>query len=322
LNKIIKISGFFYSLLKEAGSMSLMLFKIMIPVSIVVKLLQELNAIHYIGNVLSPVMHLVGLPGEMGIVWATTMIANLYGGIIAFFAIYQSVPLTVAQMTILTSMMLVAHTFPVELLVARKAGVKMLPMIIIRFGFGFLLGVILNLVYSHGGFLQEQLVFTWKPATPLHPTLSEWVVDQLKNYGLIYIIILSLLTLIKLLTELGLIKLMIRLLKPVMAVLGIGEKIIPVSIIGLTLGVAYGGALMIRESQQHPMNRRDVFYSFVLMGLCHSIFEDSILMISLGGHYTGVIIARVLFAFLMTLLIVKLTQRLSESNMYKLFLRK
>jgi hypothetical protein len=322
LVKLKRFSDFFLALLKEAGSMSLMLFKIMIPVSIIVKLLQDYNAISYIGDILSPVMKLVGLPGEMGLVWATTMVANLYGGIIAFFSIYQSVPMTVAQMTILTTIMLIAHTFPVELIVARKAGVRLVPMFLIRFGFAFLLGIILNFIYTQGGFLQESLVITWKPSAPVSPELKFWIIDQLKNYGMIFINILSLLTLIKLLTELGLIKIMNRILKPVMSILGIGEKIIPISIIGLTLGVAYGGALIIKESQQHSMNRKDVFYSFVLMGLCHSIIEDSILMVSLGGHYTGVIIARVLFAFLMTLLVVKLTSKLTESQMYKYFLRK
>jgi hypothetical protein len=294
----------------------------MIPVSIVVKILQEYNGISYIGDLLTPVMKLIGLPGEMGLVWATTMIANLYGGIIAFFSIYQSVPMTIAQMTVLTTIMLVAHTFPVELIVARKAGVRLVPMFLIRFGFAFLLGILLNLIYTYGGFLQEKLVLSWKPAAPIDPSLKFWIVDQLKNYGMIYIIILSLLTLIKLLTEFGLIRFMNRILKPFMSVLGIGEQIIPISIIGLTLGVAYGGALIIKESKQHPMSRKDVFYSFVLMGLCHSIIEDSILMVSIGGHYTGVIIARVIFAFLMTLVVVKITSRLSEIKMYKYFLRK
>jgi hypothetical protein len=230
--------------------------------------------------------------------------------------------MTIAQMTVLTTIMLVAHTFPVELIVARKAGVRLVPMFLIRFGFAFLLGILLNLIYTYGGFLQEKLVLSWKPAAPIDPSLKFWIVDQLKNYGMIYIIILSLLTLIKLLTEFGLIRFMNRILKPFMSVLGIGEQIIPISIIGLTLGVAYGGALIIKESKQHPMSRKDVFYSFVLMGLCHSIIEDSILMVSIGGHYTGVIIARVIFAFLMTLVVVKITSRLSEIKMYKYFLRK
>ena len=302
--------------------MSLMLFKIMIPVSIVVKILQELNAISYIGDILSPVMKIVGLPGEMGLVWATTMVANLYGGVIAFFSIYQSVPISVAQMTILSTLMLIAHTFPVELIIARKAGLRLLPMLLIRLCFGFLLGMILNIIYSKTGFLQEKLVLGWKPSIATDLSLKFWIIDQLKNYGMIFIIILSLLTLIKLLTELGLIKVMNKILKPIMAMLGIGENIIPISIIGLTLGVAYGGALIIKESQQHPMSRKDVFYSFVLMGLCHSIIEDSILMVSLGAHYTGVIIARVLFAFLMTLLVVKFTALLTNKQMYKYFLLK
>jgi hypothetical protein len=42
----------------------------------------------------------------------------------------------------------------------------------------------------------------------------------------------------------------------------------------------------------------------------------------LGGHYSGVIIARVLYAFLITLLIVKITSKFTELQMYRYFLRK
>ncbi len=69
----------------DACKTSFTLFKIIIPVSIIVKILSELGLIDVIGESLSPVMGLVGLPGDFGIVWATTMITNIYGGMIAFF---------------------------------------------------------------------------------------------------------------------------------------------------------------------------------------------------------------------------------------------
>jgi hypothetical protein len=53
------------------------LLKIVIPVSIIVKILSELGLIELIGKGLSPVMGLAGLPGDFGIVWATTMITNM-----------------------------------------------------------------------------------------------------------------------------------------------------------------------------------------------------------------------------------------------------
>ena len=90
-------------------------FKIMIPVSIVIKLLEESGALSRIGVVLSPLMAPLNLPGEMGIVWATTMLSNIYGGLLSLSSMFPEDGLTVAQMTTLTSLMLFAHTFLIEI---------------------------------------------------------------------------------------------------------------------------------------------------------------------------------------------------------------
>ena len=75
------------STLKEAVFTTWTLLKIMIPISIIVKVLKETGAIDYIGGVLSPVMEIVGIPGDYGLVWATAMVTNIYGGMVVFFSI-------------------------------------------------------------------------------------------------------------------------------------------------------------------------------------------------------------------------------------------
>ena len=72
---------------RKAISTTWILFRIMIPISIIVKILQILGCIEIVGMVLSPVMNLVGLPGETGLVWATAMITNIYGGILVFITL-------------------------------------------------------------------------------------------------------------------------------------------------------------------------------------------------------------------------------------------
>ena len=83
----------------------------MIPIIIAIRILQEFGAVDALGKVLSPVMGIVGLPGSMGLVWATTILSNIYTGIVVFVAVSANEPLTVAQTTVLASMMLVATTF-------------------------------------------------------------------------------------------------------------------------------------------------------------------------------------------------------------------
>ena len=281
----------------------------MIPVSILVKLLEVSGIIGYIGIALSPMMELVGLPGETGLVWATTMLTNIYGGMLVYFSL--PLQLTVAQITVLSTLMLVAHTLPVELRVAQKAGVSLIAMFLIRFLFAFFSAFLMNLIYKFTHTLQyvSEVKFQLIEQTVSKGWL-DWLLHELQKYALISFYIFCLIALMRLLKAIGFIDLMANSLKPVLSVLGISRDVIPITVIGSTLGILYGGALIIKESEEKQLNKMDVFYAMTLMGLCHSLIEDSILMLSLGAHYSGVFIFRMFFAFAMTWLIVRITKKL------------
>ncbi len=271
----------------------------------------------YIGDALSPLMKLMGLPGEMGLVWASTMIANIYGGLIAYFQIASDIaPMTVAQVTTLTTIILIAHTFPLELMVTKKAGAKIPVIFILRFGFGLIGGILIYWIYHLLGVLQgfPDIANTLFIA-PEKPTLLQWGLNELKNYGFIFIWITGLIIVLDLLKRAGIIEKINNLLEPVLRFLGIGKDVIPITVVGMTLGLAYGGGLIINGVNQGGLKKRDVFYALFLMSLCHSMIEDSLLMMSIGGHYTGVFIFRICFALIITYIFVRLTKNLSEEKM-------
>jgi hypothetical protein len=219
-------------------------------------------------------------------------------------------------------MMLVAHTFPIELQVARKAGVKFITMFIHRFGFAFLMGLILNFIYNGLNMLNEPSVISWESHVDMNPSLLAWAIGELKNYGMIFLIIFSLIFLIKLMKVAGIIDIITKGLSPLLRMMGIGAEVTTIAIIGLTLGVVYGGAMIINESKSSEINKRDIFYCLALMGLCHSLIEDTILMMAIGGHYSGILIARLFFSFLIIWAIVKFTKKLSDKSFAKYFLAK
>jgi hypothetical protein len=289
------------------------LFKIMIPVSILVKLLEYFDLIQYIGKALSPLMRCIGLPGEMGLVWATTMITNIYGGMLTYFTLLAHHHYSTAQITIMCALMLVAHTLPVELRVAQKAGVNFVAMFLIRFLFAFFSGFLLHALYSLTGTLQEEAILTTQLIKPITDTsLSGWLLGEAERYAKITLYIFALISFMKLLHAIGFIKLLANSLKPILGILGISKAVIPITVIGSTLGILYGGALIIKASEEQQLPKMEVFYAMTLMGLCHSLIEDSILMMSLGAHYSGVFLFRMIFAFTCTFLIVKITKALPK----------
>jgi hypothetical protein len=89
----------------------------------------------------------------------------------------------------------------------------------------------------------------------------------------------------------------------------------------MTLGIAYGGGLIIQESVSGRVDRRDVLFSLVLMGLCHSLFEDTLAVAVTGADFSGILGARLVFSLMAVFLLVKLVSCLSEKTINLFFLR-
>lgn len=305
---------------KDTGSTYFTLIKILIPISIIVKILSYFGVISIIGEYLSSTMSLVGLPGEFGFVWATTMVANIYGGLLVLIQLSLTNSYTVAQVTILGCMMLIAHTLPVEARIAQKAGVRLWFTLSFRIFGAFIFGLILNIIFIFFNLFQENCVIIWKPEN-IEPTFINLLLNELRYYFIIFLIILGLVTLMKILKKTGAIEKLNTSLKPALEFIGMSKNAVPITIIGMTLGLAYGGGLIIQETKSKLVSKKDVFLSFSLMGLTHSIIEDTILILSIGASIFGILVGRILFTIIVIVVLIKFINRLSLKTFEKYFVK-
>ena len=295
--------------LRQAVKTSLTLFRIIVPIAIGVRLLELAGAVELLGGLLAPVMTLVDLPGSMGLVWATTLVTNIYGGMVVFAGVAPAASLTVAQVTVLATMMLIAHAIPVEASIAKRAGTRFRAMALLRIVGALVAGILLSQFYGQTGALQQASQALWTPP-PRDPSCLGWMLGELHNLLSIFLIIFSLLVLMRLLEKSGLTRLLTRVLQPVLTLLGISERAAPLAIIGMTLGLTYGGGLIIQEARGGQLSRADVFNALTLLGICHSFIEDTLLMLVIGGHLSGTLLWRTLFALLVTWMVAQLLRRL------------
>lgn len=305
------------SALQEAFQICWKLFRIMIPVMVVVKILVELGWVSYLAMPLRPAMQLVGLPAEMGLVWATAMLDSYYSSIVVLLSLSETVPLSVAQMTVLGSMILICHGLPVEVKIAQASGNRFVFQFLIRLVCAFCLGFILHQIYSAGQWLQEPNTIFWQQEGVKDPSLLGWALDQVRNLLAIFGIILLLVTLMRLLKFLRVIDLFNWLLTPLLKILNIGKEAGTLTIIGMTLGLSYGGGLIIHEARSGRADPRDVFASVTMMGLAHGLIEDTIVLAMLGAHLSGILLARVLFALIVVALLMRLVPRLSPGMVHR-----
>lgn len=307
------------ALFKEAAITTFTLLKIMIPISIIVKIMKETGIIDAIGVGLAPVMHLVGLPGDYGLVWATAMITNIYGGLVVFFTLWVDQPLTIAQVTVLAALLLMAHNLPVEVSIAKKAGCQFWFILLLRVFGAFVLAWIIYLMFSLFHIYQTQGTLLWQPGYA-NPSLLLWIWGECKNYLMIFLIILGLLILMKILKKTGMINRLNNLLEPRLKVLGMSKEAAPVTMIGMTLGLAYGGGLIINEAKSGRMQKKDIFLSLSLMSLSHSLIEDTLLMVAIGASVLGVLVGRVLVTIVIMVLLIQGINHLSEKIFNRYFI--
>jgi len=301
---------------RDALKLSFDLFKIMVPVIITVKILKMLDMIKYLAMPLGPVMKIVDLPAEMGLVWATAMLNNLYSGIVVLLSLVRDAPITTAQATVLCTMMLVAHSLPIELKIAQKSGPRLLFQAFMRLVSALLIGWLLHVFYSGFSLLDQHVNILITPdlENATHKeSLTSWAVGEIQNLFYIFLIILGLFLLMRILRKLKIIDFMNRLLRPILKIMGIGPKASAITVIGLTLGISYGGGLIIHEARSGQIDKKDVFYSLTLMGLSHGLVEDTLLMVMVGGHLSGVLWARLGFSLLAVALVVKVSARLPQA---------
>ena len=273
------------------------LFKIMIPTLIIVKILTEIGVVSQLDSVCAPLLSVIGLPANLVVVVTTTMLTNPYAGLIVFSGIPLADNFSVAQASILAVFMLFTHSLPVEVLISRRAGVRMRVVLFARVGGGFICCAFLNQLFAFTGWFAEP-AFISLPEFVVTNNLFDWGVSQVKGLVMVQLIIIVLLGFLALLKAVGIEALMHRLLAPFLSLLGIGGRASTIAVVGVTLGLGFGGGLLIKEVKSGSIPRSDVFGVLVFINLFHSVIEDTAVVLLLGPSLIVIVLGRFLFTIL------------------------
>ena len=126
---------------------------------------------------------------------------------------------------------------------------------------------------------------------------------------IIIIILLTFLEILRLIKVEALIKWMPS---PLLRMIGIGDRASTLAIVGITLGLGFGGGLLIKDVETGTISKRDVFGVVCLINLLHSVFEDTAIVLLMGPSLLVVLGFRFLFAILLTFIILASLRRLPD----------
>jgi len=304
-------------IIHESSKIFWVLFKVILPVIIIIRALELLGAIPYLAKFLEPLTSFIGIDSSLGLVWMAAILVNIYAGMAAFASLQPIFDYTVAETTILGLIILIAHSLPIEVAIARQSRVSALFNLLFRFINALIAGKILNYI-----FIKFEL-FNEKNSSILDIPMSvvsnlDWIILQSKNFLIIFIIIFLIISTINILKFIGLWQFIINVLKIPLSYLGMSEKVANIILIGLTLGISFGGGFLIEESKKNNISKKDILLSLSFLSLCHSIIEDTILILLLGSHISGILFFRMIY----TIVIILFMKYLLDTKLEKKILDK
>jgi hypothetical protein len=263
------------------------MIRLTVLVSLCVEILRYFGLIAWMSESLSPVFRLVGLPGESALAFLTGYFVNVYGAL----AVIGTLSLSVREVTLLGVMILCAHNMFVETAVQKKTGSSALRMVCVRtlgaLAGGFLLHWLLP---GGGGVVAHEAVET--VAQPLSALAAAWAVGTLKLIVRMFGFIVLLSFLQRLLAEFGVIRWIAKFLRPLLRVFGLPAKTSFLWIVANILGLAYGAAVMIEETEYGKIGERDVDLLNHHIAVSHSNLEDLLLIVSFGGMFWWLLLSR------------------------------
>ena len=140
---------------------------------------------------------------------------------------------------------------------------------------------------------------------------------QITSLGLFYLllkvflIVVPLMILLEFSREYRLIDMLSNLIYRPVGLLGFKRDSIYPLLAGILFGISYGGGVLIGESSAGRIKGNQRFLVAVYLGLCHAVFEDTLIFVSLGAIGIVVLASRL---FLATTVVVILSIITGERN--------
>lgn len=266
--------------------------KMMLPITFVVAILKWSGAVAVMTEWLTPLFKYIGLTGEGVLVFLTSIFASLYAAI----AVIATLDLDYRSVAILSVMGLICHNLIVETIIQRKAGASALYIILLRIGAALIAAALLNWIMPDG--LTGTLIIEHAVAesSGLSGALYDWMLSMVRLLPIMFALILSLNMLQQLLREFRLVELLTIPIRPLIRAMGLPRDSSFLWIVMNSLGLAYGGAVLIADVENSEISRRSARLLNTHVAITHSLIEDTLLFAAIGIGLGWLVIPRLLLS--------------------------
>lgn len=276
--------------LPQGMKTAIWLIKLTIPVSFAVFLLDFFGILNIIGLAVAPFFELIGLSGQASVVLITSVFTNIYSVI----AVMTTLGIGYREGTILAVMCLISHALIVETAIQKKTGSAAWRMIATRLSASFIAAWALNMVLPLEAAAETAPII--RQTGEWTSSLIGWATAMAITTLKMVVLVNLLLILQNILNEFGLIKWILKPFIPLLRIMGLPANTGVLWMVAYTLGLSYGGAIMISQSQEGKLSREDADLLNHHIAISHSQLEDTMLFVAMGYGLAILVVPRLLLS--------------------------
>ena len=272
-----KLKEGFRNGLKRGWSAFLWMMKIIIPISFLTAVLAWTGWLGKLDFLLAPLMGFMGLPAMAALPIVIGGLTGIYGGIAAMAVL----PFTVAEMTLLANFLLICHNLIQEGVVQAKSGLNPAKATLFR------IAAAVVTVYAMTFFIKTDPAAAQAGALgasmqAFQLMVADWGLSMLNLTAKIFLIIMTILTLLEIAKSMGWIMPIVKALSPFLRILGLSEKVGILWMTAVVFGLTYGGAVIVEEARQGHISKGELEELQLSIGINHSMVEDPFLFMPFG----------------------------------------
>jgi hypothetical protein len=254
------------------------MLKILVPISLLTSLLAWFGWINKLDFILEPVMGVIGLPPLAALPLIAGLLTGLYGAIAAMV----SLPLTVDELTLLSIFLLISHNLIQEGVIQSKSGLPFLKATLFRLIASITTVMIVSWFMGHETATSAPTKAPVIIQASFFSMLKTWTAATLVLTGKICVIIVTLMITLEIMKNYNLLDRIVRLMAPVLKVLGLGKQTGFLWLTAVTFGLTYGAAVIVEEAKEGNLSKDELENLHLSIGINHSIIEDPALFLSVG----------------------------------------
>ena len=257
---------------------TLWMLKILVPCSLLTFLIDASGLLIHLDFMLAPAMRLLSLPPEAALPLTVGLLAGIYGAVAALAVLDFGMTETI----LIAVFLLISHNIIQEGLVQARSGLNFFKATIVRLVASVVTVLCLARVLPSGAGTDAVMATASPGVTSFSVQLQGWLGDTGLLCLKIFVILTAMMVIMELMRAARIIPFLARLLRPLLWLMGLSQRVGILWLTAAVFGLTYGAAVIVEEARAGAFEKGDIERLQLSIGINHALIEDGAVFMALG----------------------------------------